>query len=71
MKLEKHLFIRTDDGDRTDLYRLSNGAEMDLAITNFGAALVELSIPDRDGNRADVAPVFDSLSGYLAHSEYL
>ena len=70
MKLEKHFFGRTADGDRADLYRLSNDAGMVLAITNYGAAVVELRIPDRDGNRADVVLGFDSLSGYLAHGEY-
>ena len=55
MKLEKHFFGITADGDRADLYRLSNDAGMDLAITNYGAAVVELCVPDRDGNRADVA----------------
>jgi aldose 1-epimerase len=70
MKLEKHFFGITADGDRADLYRLSNDAGMDLAITNYGAAVVELCVPDRDGNRADVVLGFDSLSGYLAHSEY-
>jgi aldose 1-epimerase len=70
MKLEKHFFGRTTDGDRADLYRLSNDAGMVLAITNYGAAIVELRIPDRDGNRADVVLGFDSLAGYQAHSEY-
>jgi len=70
MKLEKHFFGRTPDGDRADLYRLSNDAGMELAITNYGTAVVELHIPDRDGNRADVVLGFDSLSGYLAHGEY-
>ena len=70
MKLEKHFFGFTADDDQADLYRLSNDAGMDLAITNYGAAVVELGIPDRDGNRADVVLGFDSLSGYLAHSEY-
>jgi aldose 1-epimerase len=70
MKLEKHFFGITADDDQADLYRLSNDAGMDLAITNYGAAVVELGIPDRDGNRADVVLGFDSLSGYLAHSEY-
>ena len=70
MKLEKHFFGNTADGDRVDLYRLSNDAGMDLAVTNYGAAVVELCIPDRDGNRADVVLGFDSLSGYMAHREY-
>ncbi|MGD8949030.1 MAG: galactose-1-epimerase, partial [Desulfobacterales bacterium] len=70
MKFEKTFFGKTADGGRADLYRLSNDAGMILAITNYGAAVVELHIPDRDGNRADVVLGFDSLSGYLAHSEY-
>ena len=60
----------TDDGGRADLYRLSNDAGIDLAVTNYGAAVVELTTPDREGNRADVVLGFESLSGYLSHNEY-
>ena len=70
MKLEKQFFGETADGDSADLYRLSNDTGMDLAITNYGAAVVELRIPDRDGNQADVVLGFDTLAEYLAHSEY-
>jgi aldose 1-epimerase len=70
MELEKQFFGKTVAGDRADLYRLSNDEGMEVAITNYGAAIVELRIPDRDGKPADVVLGFDSLAGYLAHSEY-
>lgn len=70
MKLEKSHFGRTAAGEMANLYRLSNDTGMVLAITNYGGAIVELCVPDRDGNLADVVLGFDSLSGYLAHSEY-
>ncbi len=53
-----------------NLYRLANDKGMALAVTNYGGAVVELWVPDRYGNLADVVLGFDSLSGYLGHSEY-
>ena len=70
MKLEKSHFGRTAAGEVANLYRLSNDKGMVVAITNYGGAVVELWVPDRDGNLTDVVLGFDSLSGYLAHSEY-
>ena len=70
MKIEKLFFGSTADGDRADIYRISNDTGMVLAVTNYGGAVVELYTPDRNGNQADVVLGFDSLSGYLEHSEY-
>ena len=33
-------------------------------MTNFGARIVSIYVPDRDGNFADVVLGFDSISGY-------
>ena len=70
MKLENCRFGKTDGGKRADLYRLSNDKGMAVAVTNYGGAVVELWVPDRYGKLADVVLGFDTLSGYLGHSEY-
>ena len=59
MNLEKHFFGTTTDAGQADLYRLSIDADMDLAVTNYGAAVVELCLPDRDGNRANDGTAYD------------
>ena len=53
------------DGKEVDLFTLSNRKGMVVEITNFGATVVSIKVPDRNGKMADVALGFDSLSGYL------
>ena len=58
-------------GDKTVyLYTLKNGYGITAKITNYGALLTELHLPDRDGESADVALGFDTLDGYLAGHPY-
>ncbi len=52
------------------LYTLKNGYGITAKITNYGALLTELHLPDRNGKSADVALGFDTLDGYLAGHPY-
>ena len=51
------------DGDQVVLLRLRAGA-MEAAVTTFGARLVELWAPDRDGRSADVVLGLGDLATY-------
>ena len=53
------------NGARADLYDLSNGNGIEARITNYGATVVSLTVPDRRGQLADVALGFDDLNGYV------
>lgn len=57
-------FKSTIDGKQTDLYLLQNNRGMRAAITNYGARLVSLLVPDTTGNLVDVIDGFDSIGGY-------
>jgi aldose 1-epimerase len=52
------------DGRETQLYTLSNKNGMTAKVTDFGATLVSLSAPDRNGELADLTLGFDSIEGY-------
>ncbi len=52
------------------LYTLRNSKGVEASITNYGAILVSLKVPDRNGNLADVVLGFDSLDGYLGEHPY-
>lgn len=56
---------KTPDGKPVELFRLSQG-KVEVEITTFGARVVRIQTPDRDGTVADIALGYDSLSGYLA-----
>lgn len=61
----KEFFGRTSDGDDAFLYTISCGA-LTAMISDFGATLVRLYVPDRDGKTDDVVLGFDSVAGYAA-----
>lgn len=52
------------DGKDVYLYTLSNKSGMQVDITNFGATVVAIRVPDRNGKMGDVALGFPSLAGY-------
>ncbi len=53
-----------------DLYTLRNQAGMSVSVMNYGASLVSLTVPDREGRFTDVVLGFDSLDAYRAHGWY-
>lgn len=52
-------------GEEVRLYTLRNDKGMEARVTNYGAILVSLIAPDRQGHFADVVLGFDSLAGYM------
>ncbi len=57
-------------GEEVPIYTLRNANGVEARITSYGATLVSLRVPDRDGNLADVIFGFDSLEGYLGDPPY-
>lgn len=51
--------------DSTALYTLTNADGMEVCLTNFGARIVSIAVPDRDGNIKDVVLGFDNIQDYL------
>lgn len=58
------------DGKTVELYTLTNDRGMTVKVTNYGAILTALHVPDRDGRPADVVLGFDALDGYLDKHPY-
>lgn len=55
---------KTAEGNAVILYTLSNSHGMEARISNFGALLVSLKVPDRAGHLADVVLGFDTFEEY-------
>jgi len=64
--LNKKDFQTVVQGDAIDLYILRNANGIEAAITNYGARLVSLLVPDREGKLLDVVLGFDNIADYLA-----
>jgi aldose 1-epimerase len=52
----------------TALYTLRNGRGMSVAVTNLGAKVLQILVPDRHGQPGDVALGYDNLASVLAGS---
>jgi aldose 1-epimerase len=59
------------DGRTATLYTLTNTKGMTATVTDFGAILVSLEAPDRDGNVADVTVGYDTLDGWINDGSYM
>lgn len=53
------------DGRKTALYTLANSSGMEVCITNFGARIVSVTVPDVNGDYQDVVLGFDKVSDYF------
>jgi aldose 1-epimerase len=62
--IHKQPFGKTADGQAADLYILTNSKGMEVAITNYGATVVTLKVPDRNGKIGDVVLGFDTAGEY-------
>ena len=68
--IRKQSFGKTSSGEPIDLYLLSNKKGMEVSLTNFGATIVSLRVPDAAGKSADVVLGFDTLEGYKTGKAY-
>ncbi len=59
----KEFFGNLPSGEETGLYWIGCGG-LRAAVTDYGAALVTLMVPDADGNYADVVLGYDDCNGY-------
>ncbi|HWY67729.1 MAG TPA: aldose epimerase family protein [Terriglobales bacterium] len=65
-------FGQTAGGEDVYLYKLENMQGVEVEISNYGATIVSLRVPDRTGRVDDVILGYDNLSGYLSEkNQYL
>ena len=58
----------TPDGAAVELFTLSDSA-LRVELTNFGARIVSLQVPDRHGKRADVVLGYNNFDQYGSHPQ--
>lgn len=58
------------EGKDALLFTLKNKQGDMIKLTNYGAAIVEVNVPDRAGNKANVTFGYENLAGYLAGDAY-
>jgi aldose 1-epimerase len=70
MGIRKDRFCKTIDGIAVDLYAITNTQGMEALITNYGATVVSLKVPDRYGKPVDVTLGYDFWEEYLQGCYY-
>lgn len=55
-------------GEEVKLFTLTNENGMVVKVTNFGALVTSIVVPDKEGQMADVVLGFDSVEGYESDS---
>jgi aldose 1-epimerase len=68
--IKRSTFGKMADGKPIDLYTLTNGQGMRVAIANYGGIVVSIVVPDREGRPGDVVLGFDNLEAYLGKHPY-
>ena len=58
------------DGKEVSLFTLTNTKGDVVKLTNYGAAIVEVNVPDRNGDKANITFGYETLDGYLAGDAY-
>jgi len=58
------------DGKDVSLYTLTNKKGDVLKLSNYGAVIVEIIVPDRNGQKENVTLGYDNLDGYVKGDPY-
>ncbi len=67
--LNRKDFQTTINGSKTDLYILRNRKGYEVAITNYGGAIVAIMVPDKDGKVANVIQGHDNIQDVINSPE--
>ena len=71
MAYEVHPFGYTQNGEKIQLYLLTNSNGMIISVTNQGACLQSVIVPDANGRYIDVALGYDGAIDYFNNSCFL
>ena len=71
MNIVKENFGITPEGKQASLYTLQNSNGMTAKITDYGANLVSLLVPDEEGRFEDVVLGYGQLEGYFVNPAWL
>lgn len=58
------------DGKQVDIYTLTNKNGLVAKITNYGAIVVQMDVPDKKGKMGDVVVGYDNLADFVKKNPY-
>jgi aldose 1-epimerase len=63
--LDKSAFETTIDGKKTSLYTLESGNGVIVQVTNFGARVISILTPDKNGKYEDISIGYENIDRYV------
>lgn len=64
MSIRKESFGKTSGGEKATLYTMTNKNGLSVSITDFGAAIISIRTPDKNGRFDDICLSYPSVKGY-------
>lgn len=71
LTIQKTVFGKTPDGETINLFTVKTANGVELKVSEFGATLVALKVPDKEGNLEDIILGYDNLEGYIDDASFL
>lgn len=68
--LKEEVYGKTPDGREVKIFTLENSNGLRARVTEYGAILVSMEVPDKDGKLADITHGYDTLEGWLGNESY-
>lgn len=71
ISIEQELWGMTPEGEAVIRYTMRNGSGAEVRLTNLGAAVVGITLPDRAGKMEDVVLGYNDAAAYIDDSVYM
>ena len=65
-----HSFGMTSKGEEARLFTIQNDKGMEIKVSDYGATLVQVRVPDKEGRLLDVVLGYDDVQGYEAGTAF-
>lgn len=69
-KVKEEIYGTMPDGQKAKIFTLTNKNGLVAKVTEYGAILVSMKVPDKSGKLADITHGYDSLEGWLTNTSY-
>ncbi|MBN2279601.1 MAG: galactose mutarotase [Candidatus Marinimicrobia bacterium] len=69
-RFEMKTWGKSSDTENVNLYTLENSRGARMQVTNYGAIIVSLTMPDKNGKYEDIVLGYDNLEDYLKVNPY-
>jgi aldose 1-epimerase len=68
--VKEEIYGEMPDGQKVKIFTLTNQNGLKAKVTEYGAILVSMEVPDKSGKTADVTLGYDTLAGWLTNTNY-